>query len=205
MAPWTTDNPAVTEPVPQQQIRAVHDERTLRVYQAYSSDIADTALARGRFVSPPFSMTRMTWIKPSFLWMMYRCGWGYKDKGQERILAIDITHEGFAWALEHSCPSHPASSMSKAQWAALKARCPVRVQWDPERDLSCEPLPHRSIQVGLSGEAVELYVNEWIQCVADVTLVAHKIHQLVSAGDLEQARQLLPPEKPYRARSPTVA
>ncbi|WP_141653813.1 DUF4291 family protein, partial [Erwinia billingiae] len=33
----------------------------------------------GTFASPPFSMTRMTWIKPSFLWMMYRSGWGMKD------------------------------------------------------------------------------------------------------------------------------
>ena len=36
----------------------------------------------------------MTWIKPSFLWMMYRSGWGTKTD-QERILAIDITREGF--------------------------------------------------------------------------------------------------------------
>ena len=63
--------------------------------------------AHGTFVSPPFKMSRMTWIKPSFLWMMYRAGWGYKDAGQRRILAIDITREGFQWALEHSCPSHP--------------------------------------------------------------------------------------------------
>lgn len=36
-------------------------------------------------------MERMTWIKPSFLWMMYRAGWGFKDKGQRRVLAIDIS------------------------------------------------------------------------------------------------------------------
>ncbi len=48
----------------------------------------------------------MTWIKPSFLWMMYRCGWAAKP-GQERVLAVRITHEGFAWALTHSCGSRP--------------------------------------------------------------------------------------------------
>ncbi|MDI8083747.1 DUF4291 domain-containing protein [Salmonella enterica subsp. enterica serovar Kentucky] len=26
----------------------------------------------------------MTWIKPSFLWMMYRSHWGTKDPGQKR-------------------------------------------------------------------------------------------------------------------------
>ena len=34
-----------------------------------------------------YSTTRMTWIKPNFLWMMYRSGWAEK-KGQENILAI---------------------------------------------------------------------------------------------------------------------
>jgi Domain of unknown function (DUF4291) len=94
------------------QIRAVHDATTIRVYQAYSDAIADSALAHGTFVSPPFKMDRMTWIKPSFLWMMYRAGWGFKDAGQRRILAIDITREGFEWALAHGCPGRPTASMT---------------------------------------------------------------------------------------------
>ncbi|WP_209018579.1 DUF4291 family protein [Endobacterium cereale] len=32
------------------------------------------ALDKGKFGPPTFSLNRMTWIKPSFLWMMYRCG-----------------------------------------------------------------------------------------------------------------------------------
>lgn len=39
--------------------------------------------------------------------MMYRAGWGHKDPGQARILAIDITREGFEWATADSCKSHP--------------------------------------------------------------------------------------------------
>ena len=81
--------------IPTQQIRAVYNDQTIRVYQAYSDAIANTALLNQTFVSPPFKMERMTWIKPSFLWMMYRAGWGFKDDGQNRILAIDITLEGF--------------------------------------------------------------------------------------------------------------
>ena len=91
--------------IPYRQIRAVFDDQTIRVYQAYSDAIADSALAAGSFVSPPFKMERMTWIKPSFLWMMYRSGWGTKP-GQTRVLAVDITREGFEWALDHACLSH---------------------------------------------------------------------------------------------------
>ena len=182
---------------PPRQIRAVFDDRTIRVYQAYSDPIADSALRHGRFVNPTFSMSRMTWIKPSFLWMMYRAGWGRKDIGQNRILAIDITHEGFAWALANSCASHPDPNMSPEDWKALKARTPVRVQWDPERDLHHNPLDHRSIQIGLSGEAVKRYVGEWVQNIEDITPAAQAIEALVRDGRLEEARSALPVERVY--------
>ena len=75
------------EAPPQRQVRAKHDDETLVVYQAYSPQIAAPAVAAGTFVAP-FKRDRMTWIKPSFLWMMYRCGWATKP-GQERVLAVD--------------------------------------------------------------------------------------------------------------------
>lgn len=179
------------------EIRALYDERTIRVYQAYSDTIADAALAHGTFVSPPFKMERMTWIKPSFLWMMYRSGWAKKDISQSRVLAIDISHEGFQWALDHSCLSHPGTGQNMDEWLAKKEASPVRVQWDPERDIYLQPLPFRAIQIGLSKLAVELYVNHWIEQITDVTFLAHEIHGLVAAGCIEDANNLLPQEIPY--------
>jgi hypothetical protein len=191
--------------IPQHQIRAVYDEHTIRVYQAYGDEIADAALASGTFVSPPFKIDRMTWIKPSFLWMMYRAGWGYKDAGQSRILAIDISRAGFEWALEHSCRSHPDPSMSAAEWSALKARSPVRIQWDPERDLELQPQPHRAIQIGLSGEAVQLYVEEWIRNITDITPLAHSIHSLVQERRLNEIDHFLPKERPYLVNKASIS
>ncbi len=191
----------MTAHIPTRQIRAVYDDTTIRVYQAYSDAIADSALKHQTFVSPPFKMERMTWIKPSFLWMMYRAGWGNKDEGQKRILAIDITREGFEWALAHSCPSHPEPGMSADEWEQLKSRSPVRIQWDPERDLFLQPLPHRAIQIGLSKEAVRLYAGEWIQQITDMTKLAHKIQSLVSIGNPSAAKDLLPNEKPYSPKT----
>ncbi|MEQ1489225.1 MAG: DUF4291 domain-containing protein [Terricaulis sp.] len=186
---------------PEREIRATYDENTIRVYQAYSHQIADSALKHQTFVSPPFSMARMTWIKPSFLWMMYRAGWGEKDDGQRRILAIDITHEGFAWALAHSAPSHPEPDQNHDEWKAAMARMPVRVQWDPERDLHHTPLKHRAIQIGLSGVAVELYAREWIKNIADITPLAREIHAAVLGADTDKALAMLPRETPYTVRT----
>jgi len=189
--------------IPLRQIRAVYDATTIRVYQAYSDTIADTALANGRFVSPPFKMERMTWIKPSFLWMMYRAGWGFKDAGQKRILAIDISREGFEWALANGCLSHADESISKEEWQKLKSESPVRIQWDPERDLYLRPQEHRAIQIGLSKEAVELYVNQWIKQITDITPLAHSIYKLVQEGDLDKARCQIPQEKEYQPLAPS--
>ena len=191
------------EQIPVRQVRAVYDDTTIRVYQAYNNAIADSALATGTFVAPPFKMSRMTWIKPSFLWMMYRCGWARKDEGQVRVLAIDITREGFAWALANSCSSHP-KGLSRSEARELMDAKPVRVQWDPERDLHHRPLPHRSIQIGLRGEAVERYVGEWVTGIEDVTELAIELGDLVARGNEQAALAKLPPKQPYTL-SPEIA
>ncbi|MEV7982797.1 DUF4291 domain-containing protein, partial [Streptomyces sp. NPDC086519] len=182
---------------PKHQIRALHTDSTVTVYQAYAPEIGLPAAQEGRFPAV-WQRDRMTWIKPSFLWMMYRCGWGAKE-GQETVLAVEITREGFEWALEHACLSHYEHRLhaDRATWKRQLKRAPARVQWDPERDLYLQPLPHRSLQLGLNGEAARLYADEWIVSITDVTALAHTIHAHVRDGDLAMARQLLPHERPY--------
>jgi hypothetical protein len=183
--------------VPARQVRAVFDDRTVIVYQAYSAAIAGPAVAAGRFV-PPFKIDRMTWIKPSFLWMMYRCGWGAKPD-QERVLAVEITRDGFEWALSRACLSHydPVVYASQAEWAGRKESTPVRVQWDPERSVLLEALDHRAIQIGLTGDAARRYVGDWTVSITDVTSLAREIRALVAAGDEAGAIERLPVELPY--------
>ncbi|SDH88377.1 protein of unknown function [Sinosporangium album] len=179
---------------PNRQIRAVHSDETITVYQAYDPVIADRAVEAQTFV-PPFKRERMTWIKPSFLWMMYRSGWAAKP-GQERVLAVELRREGFLWALAHAALSHydHALHADRAAWARSVRSRPVRVQWDPERDRHLRALPYRSLQVGLSGEAVERYVGEWIVSIDDVTAMAVRLREEVRAG---VAEVVLPAERPF--------
>ncbi len=190
---------------PQRQVRARHDDETLVVYQAYSPAIAAPAAAAGTFVAP-FRRERMTWIKPSFLWMMYRCGWATKPD-QERVLAITITRAGFDWALAHACLSdfHPELYASHEAWQERKRASPVRVQWDPERSLTLDRLEYRSIQVGLGGDSVARYVDEWITGIEDITPRVREIAALVEARDLEAARALLPDERPLTLSAAAAA
>ena len=178
-------------------IRACYDESSIRVYQAFGDSIADSALANGTFISPPFKLHRMTWIKPSFLWMMYRCGWGVKEEAQKRVLAMRISRRGFEWALINSIGSLRRECATDEEWARLKKIAPVRIQWDPDRDIFSKPLTDRAIQIGLSGVAVDLYVRDWIIGITDVTdTVAHMRH-LISAGKVEEASLLMPKEAAY--------
>ncbi|MGP2437327.1 DUF4291 domain-containing protein [Streptomyces sp. JW3] len=142
----------------------------------------------------------MTWIKPSFLWMMYRCGWGAKA-GQETVLAVEIAREGFEWALRNACLSSYDRELhtDRGVWQGQLKRSPARVQWDPERDLHLRALPYRSLQLGLCGEAVRRYADEWTVSISDVTPLAHVIRGLVTGGDTESAARLLPEERPYPA------
>lgn len=182
---------------PKYQIRALHTDSTVTVYQAYAPEIGLPAAREGCFPAV-WQRDRMTWIKPSFLWMMYRCGWGTKE-GQETVLAVEISRDGFEWALEHACLSHYEHELhaDRATWQRQLKRAPARVQWDPERDLHLQPLTHRSLQLGLASEAARRYADEWTVSITDVTSLARTIHAHVRDGDLDAARRLLPRERPY--------
>ena len=179
-------------------IRALYTPSTITLYQAYSPAIASAALAAGTFV-PPFKRTRMTWVKPSFAWMAYRSGYASKEN-QERVLAVEISREGFEWALRNAVLSHWDREVyaTEEEWRARKEECCVRVQWDPERDVDVRrELPWRSLQVGIMGEAVTRYVEEWIVSIKDVTEVMVRVGQLVEEGRADEARELLPEERVY--------
>ena len=163
------------------EIRAVYNEKTIRVYQAYNEKIANEAISLGTF-GPSFKMERMTWIKPSFLWMMYRSGWANKD-GQERILAIDIKREGFEEIIENAVLStfKDGIDVSYEEWQTRLKRSEVRCQWDPDRDIYGNPLNRRAIQLGLRGSMVDKYVNN--------------VSESISLGTFQE--NILPKEQEY--------
>lgn len=166
------------EPPPLRRVRADFDDETVVVYQAYPPAIADPAVRAQGFVAP-FRRERMTWIKPSFLWMMYRCGWATKP-GQERVLAVRITRAGFEEALASACLSHFDADVhpSPDAWQQRLSSSPVRVQWDPERDSALNPLPWRSLQVGLGRGIVPAYVDQWVVGLEDITDRVHRLRDL---------------------------
>jgi hypothetical protein len=179
------------------EIRADYDRDTIVVYQAYPPAIADAALSHGRFVAP-FSFGRMTWIKPSFLWLMARSNWG-KHRGQERTLAVRITRQGWERALSLAVPTDPSAPgyASYEAWRAAFEQAAVHVQWDTERSLQGAGLPWYSVQIGLSRHVIREYVDAWITEIVDLTDRARKIRALLNDGRADRATRLLPRETVY--------
>src|SRR5690349_23852734 len=179
------------------EIRANYDATSIVVYQAYREQIARPALACQRFV-PPFSLNRMTWIKPSFLWMMERSNWGRKP-GQEYVLAVRITRAGWNEALSEAVLTAPERSVypDAEEWRRQLEQTSIIVQWDPERSLRGATLQVDSIQVGLSRRVIERYVNEWTVEISDCTPLVRNLRDLIANGRASQAQRLLPRERVY--------
>jgi hypothetical protein len=178
------------------EIRANYDQDKIVMYQAYSDSIAEPALKKQRFVAP-FSFTRMTWIKPSFFWLMHRSNWGQKSN-QERILAVHIKRSGWEKALSLGVLTSPENNVhgSGKKWEEAFNKAKVHVQWDTERSQKGAALTHFSIQVGLSRHIITEYVEDWLVKIEDMTPLVHKLNKLRKENNKNLAKYL-PSERVY--------
>ena len=173
-------------------IRAVHDDETVRVYQAYNKEIAEMAVATQSFTaameSGLWSKKRMTWIKPSKVWMAYRCGWANKESKQSRVLAIDLDRQKFVEILSRATLAHGNSNANCRNSSVI-------VQWDPERILCTTSIDRttalcnaRSIQIGLRPPANECLLDaNMIKRITDVTGDFIAAEKALKEGKLDDA------------------
>jgi hypothetical protein len=202
-------------PPPSLKIRAIYDDATIRVYQAYNDAIADAALAGQTFQAPLdaglWSSTRMTWIKPSKVWMAYRCGFTLlKDKNQRRVLALDIARPEFEKFLERATVNHiDGNRNNNSNNDEKKKKCRnsnVVVQWDPERVMNTKApggkkqaythsLPlKRSIQIGLRGNVAKALLDPGVVLgITDVTEDFRAALKALQRNDIHAATTLLWP------------
>jgi hypothetical protein len=163
-------------PTEGQHILAQYDSESIVVYQAYTEAIGEYAVANGRLGGPGFSLNRMSWIKPNFLWTMYRSGWGTKE-AQEAVLAIRLTRAGFDQILALAVRSSfsPKLYSTHEEWKHALASSEVRLQWDPDHDPAGNKYERRAIQLGLRGTALRRFVEEWtIEIQSMKSLVAEQ-------------------------------
>nr|WP_275993966.1 DUF4291 domain-containing protein [Argonema antarcticum] len=183
-------------------IIAQFDDNFVIVYQAYRQASGHFAASHGYF-GGEFRLNRMSWIKPNFLWMMYRSEWGTKP-GQEVILAVKLKRSAFDEILANVVHSSyiPDLYSSEAEWKKAVKHSSVRLQWDPDRHPSGAKLERRAIQLGLRGEILSRYATEWIIDIEDISEFVQQQHQYKS-GDWTNL--LTPRELLYPVTNPDIA
>ncbi|ASK31211.1 hypothetical protein CEY12_14360 [Chryseobacterium sp. T16E-39] len=174
-------------------IMAQYDEEEIVVYQSYRKEIGKFAV-RNQYFGGEFSLERMTWIKPNFLWMMYRNGWGSKE-GQECVLAIHLKMEAFKRYLENAVYSSYDKSLevSEEEWKNQISESSVRLQWDPDHDPFGNKIERRAIQIGLRNNFIHSFAKEDILLIEDISDFVKEQHQFVLNNDLENL--IIPNEK----------
>ncbi|MBD2185187.1 DUF4291 domain-containing protein [Aerosakkonema funiforme] len=183
-------------------ILAQFDDNSAIVYQAYRPAIGHFAASHGYF-GGEFTLNRMSWIKPNFLWMMYRSEWGTKA-GQEVILAVRIKRSPFDEILANAVHSKyiPELYDSEKEWKNAVKGSSVRLQWDPDRHPSGAKLERRAIQLGLRGDFLYHYARDWIIDIEDISEFVQQQHQY-KGGDLTNL--LTPFESVYPVTDPDIA
>lgn len=190
-------------PTQGRHILAHLDDTSIVVYQAYSPTIARYAIEHRYFGGDHFSYRRMSWIKPNFLWMMYRSGWATKE-GQEVVLGLRISRVFFDHLLCEAVASSfdAASGQSRSQWEHAIESSDVRLQWDPDHDPHGTKQARRAIQLGLRGRTLEAFGKRELLDVIDMTnFIAAQRQVLEGALD----RLMMPVEQVYRPASKAVA
>jgi len=170
-------------PASGRHILAQYDDSTIIVYQAYGPAIGLFAIEH-QCLGGEFKYRRMSWIKPNFLWMMYRSGWGVKP-GQEITLAFRIPRPFFESVLAQAVPStyDPELYPDKKAWKVDVARSDVRLQWDPDHHPSGKREPRRAIQLGLRREVLRDFGQQAIIEIIDMTEFVQSQRPNVEAGD----------------------
>ena len=188
-------------PATGRHILAQFDAETIVVYQAYRPAIGLFAAQHQRF-GGEFSLNRMSWIKPNFLWMMYRSGWGTKE-GQEITLAVRLRRTGFDEILRLAVHSSYAPEIYRSpdDWKARLNESPVRLQWDPDHYPRGDKQERRAIQLGLAGEVLREYAQNWIVSIEDISSFVGE--QRANLNDY--ASLVTPLEDVYPIANPKIA
>lgn len=168
------------------QVIAQKDGEDIIVYQAFNPDITKYAITHQRFGGPHYSFNRMSWIKPGFLWMMYRSGWAAKEN-QQHILAITLPLNCFKEILQQATISFFDQTLfaTHEEWKRELEATEVRLQWDPDHDPFGNKQERKAIQVGMKGNILKQFCTEWIKKIEDITEFVKQEHKKVLNDQLD--------------------
>lgn len=88
-------------------------------------------------------------------------------------------------------------------WKERLAGSPVRLQWDPDHDPIGAKQERRAIQLGMAGEILRSFANEWILKIEDISDFVSKQRPLATSDGSSEL--VTPREEVYRIEDSEVA
>ena len=173
-----------------------YDKKSIIVYQAFKDSIAEYAVQNQKFGGEDYDLHRTTWLKPSFLWMMYYSGWAKKEN-QENVLAIRMSRKNFDEMLRHSVMSTFYKSLypSNESWKKQLDGTDVMLQWEPYYDLHGNKSDRMAVKIGIKGDILQRFNNEWIEEIQNITPYVEEQQSLLKANKLQKIK--IPRERAY--------
>lgn len=184
-------------------IIAQYSDKHIVIYQAFKDSIAEYAVAHQCFGGGDYDFDRMTWLKPSFLWMMYYSGWAKKEN-QENVLAIQLCRKGFDEILRYAVMSSFYKDIygSSQNWEQELSRSDIQFQWESYHDLLGNKTDRKAVKIGIKGDMLQRYNNEWIQKIENITPFVREQQQMITANQLHALQ--LPYERAYCPEDLTI-
>lgn len=84
---------------------------------------------------------------------------------------------------------------SREEWHNRVAESEVRLQWDPDHAPNGAKLERRAIQLGLRGETLAQYANDWIVEITDISDFVRT--QAENSGPARHNQLIMPRESVY--------
>ena len=187
-----------------------YDDESIIVYQAFNKKIGVDAVKYQKFEGClGYSESRMTWIKPNFLWIMFRSNWA-KRTNQECILAIYLKRTAFERMLSQATLKGTKGTKVVEGTKTKKGEKidrkygRIRLQWDPDHLPNGEPYKfRRALQLGI--KQVQTFINgEDIVKIVDVTYIAERGRELMSKNKDWESEFLIPKERVYPLTDPKI-
>lgn len=146
-------------------------EGNIALFHAFSP----TYIKKNQLSKEDLNMNRMTWIKTSLLWTIYRSDWARKDK-QERIVEVQTNPQYLAELIKKSVKTKdPQANTSEVLYQKDPDRAILGKTWNKGQDnywLSAR----RTMHLGIRGSELERYIDDIVpENLTDITTTIDKV------------------------------
>ncbi len=162
--------PPTGHDVPPRTLLATWDADTVVVWQAHGTEVAERAVATGRFDGPAWRHDRTTRMRVSLPSLAWRTAYGQRA-GRERLLAVRLRRAGFDELLRRAVEAEDDRAVypSTATWRLAMRYASATVSWHPDRGPDGAELPWQTPRFGLRGALLDAFSREWVVGVEDHT------------------------------------